>query len=124
MSNPAESMVWHASNATLHGKVWPRATAAAPDDRAAIEIIGPPERIKQVAVVGQIVDTNSASQVAAYMVMAMRLIAPQWAGATTWLQQSLRAVERRGPQAITMCGWRITMGFLSETHTVTLQATH
>jgi TP901 family phage tail tape measure protein len=52
MSNPAESMVWHASNATLHGKVWPRATAAAPDDRAAIEIIGPPERIAGQVMIG------------------------------------------------------------------------
>lgn len=124
MSNPAEQMTWHASNATLHGKVWPRSTAASPDLRTAIEIIGPPAQIKQISVVGQIVDQSSADQLAAYMVMAMRLIAPQWAGATAWLQQSLRTVERHGPQAITMQGWKIKMGYLAETHTVTLKADH
>lgn len=124
MSNPAEQMTWHANNATLHGKTWPRSTAASPDLRTAIEIIGPPEQIKQISVVGQIVDQSSADQLATYMVMAMRLIVPQWAGATTWLQQSLRNVERRGPQSITMLGWKIKMGYLAETRTVTLKADH
>lgn len=124
MSNPAEHMTWHASNATLHGKVLPRSTAVAPDNRTAIEIIGPPERIKQISVVGQIIDQASADQVAAYVVMAMRLILPQWAGSTAWLTNSLRNVEKRGPQTITMQGWKIKMGYLPETHTVTLQATH
>jgi hypothetical protein len=88
MSNPAESMTWIASNARLHGKIYPRSTATAPDMHTAIEIIGPPEQMKQVSVVGQILDQTTADQVATYMVMAMRLILPQWTGANAWLTGS------------------------------------
>lgn len=123
MSNPSESMTWIASNARLHGKIYPRSTASSPDMRTAVEIVGPPEQIKQVSVVGQILDQATADQVATYMVMATRLILPQWAGANAWLSSSLRAVEQRGAQAITMHGWKIRMGWLAESRTVTLQAT-
>lgn len=121
--NPAEQMTWQASEAKLHGKVWPRATALAPDNRTAIEIIGPPTTIKQISVVGQIADEVSAKQLATYMAMAMRLILPEWQGANAWLTVSLRMVQRK-PNAITMAGWHIRMEWIEETATVTLKATH
>lgn len=124
MSNPAEQMEWKADLTKLHGKIMPRSTAAAPDMRTAIEIVGPPEKIRQLSVVGQIVDARSAEQTAAYMVMAVRLILPEWTTAPFWLADNLRIVVRRGPQKITMYGWKIMMGYLPETKMVTLQANH
>lgn len=120
--NPAEHMTWHASETTLHGKAWPRSTAVAPDRRTAIEIIGPPDGIKQLSVVGQIADEPSAQQLALYMAMAVQLILPQWQGANAWLTASLRLIQRK-PNAITMSGWHLHMEWLKETATVTLKAT-
>jgi hypothetical protein len=120
--NPAEHMAWQAGEAKLHGKIWPRSIATAPDNRTAIEIIGPPSQIKQLSVVGQIADTSSANQLAVYMAMAMQLILPQWQGANAWLTVSLRMVQRK-PNAITITGWHIRMEWLKETATVTLKAT-
>lgn len=122
MTNPAEQMTWQTGEAKLHGKVWPRSTALAPDNRTAIEIIGPPSAIKQMSVVGQIADEGSAKQLATYMAMAIRLILPEWQGANAWLTVSLRMVQRK-PNAITMSGWHIRMEWLKETATVTLKAT-
>jgi hypothetical protein len=120
--NPAEHMTWNASETTLHGKVWPRSTAVAPDRRTAIEIVGPPDGIKQLSAVGQIADETSAQQLALYMAMAVQLILPQWQGANAWLTASLRLIQRK-PNAITMSGWHLRMEWLKETATVTLKAT-
>jgi hypothetical protein len=123
MSNPAESMVWSQDLTTLHGKIVPRATALAPDQKAVVQVIGPPESLRMVEVAGEITDDASARQVAAYMVMTVRLILPQWAGADRWLTQGMRAVKRK-EQAITMQGWKLRMQWQEPTKTVTLKATH
>jgi hypothetical protein len=123
MSNPGEQLTWQPGMATLHGKLTPRATATSPDTKTAIELLGPPHAIKQVSVVGQCVDEASARQAAAYMVMTIKLILPTWPGAQGWLTQAFRNVRTR-EQAITMQGWKLRMTWLSDTSTVTLQATH
>jgi len=123
MSNPGESLVWTSDLTQLHGKIVPRATAVAPDNRTAIELIGPPDAIRQISVVGAAADEPSARQVAAAMVMTVRLILPDWAGANRWLTDSMRAVTRK-EQAITMRGWKLRMTWLDATKTVTLKATH
>ena len=122
MSNPGESLTWQQSQGMLHGKPTPIATATAPDLRTVISIAGPPDRIKQISVVGECVDEATARQAATYMVMTVKLILPRWAGANTWLTNAYRNVKAR-PQAITMQGWKLRMTWLSETNTVTLQAT-
>lgn len=123
MSNPAEHLTWRRSMGTLHGKPAPRSTATSPDMQTVIDIVGPPDRIRQINVVGVCADAATARQAATYMVMTVRLILPQWGGATSWLTNAYREVRTR-PQAITMQGWKLRMAWLPETHTVTLQATH
>jgi hypothetical protein len=120
--NIAENLTWNADLTKLHGKLMPRSTAVAPDNRAAIELIGPPERIRQISVAGEVIDEASARQVAAYMVMTIKLILPQWAGANAWLTGSMRVVKRK-EQAITMQGWKLRMEWLEASRTVTLKAT-
>jgi hypothetical protein len=120
--NIAENLTWNADLIKLHGKLMPRSTAVAPDNRAAIELIGPPEYIRQISVAGEVIDEVSARQVAAYMVMTIKLILPQWIGANAWLTGSMRVVKRR-EQAITMHGWKLRMEWLEATKTVTLKAT-
>ena len=116
------NLTWAADLTKLHGKIAPRSTATAPDHRTAIELIGPPEAIRQVSVVGEAVDEASARQAAAYMVMTVKLILPQWTGANRWLTESMRMVKQR-PQAITMQGWKLRMEWLAAARTVTLKVT-
>ena len=123
MSNPAESMHWSSDLTTLHGKIVPRATALAPNQRTVIQVIGPPEAIRLIEVAGEVVDEASARQVAAYMVMTIRLILPAWRGADRWLTDSMKNVKRK-EQALTMFGWKLRMAWLEESKTVTLKATH
>jgi hypothetical protein len=120
--NPAENLTWNADLTKLHGKLMPRSTALAPDNRAAIELIGPPERIRQISVAGEVIDEAGARQVAAYMVMTIKLILPDWRGANAWLTESMRLVKRR-EQAIVMQGWKLRMTWMEATKTVTLKAT-
>lgn len=123
MSNPAESMTWRADLTKLHGKIVPRATALAPDQKTVVQVIGPPEALRMAEVAGEITDEASARQVAAYMVMTVRLILPSWPGANRWLTDSMRQVKRK-EQAIVMHGWTLRMTWLPESQTVTLKATH
>ena len=118
----ASNLVWNADLTKLHGKIAPRSTATALDHRTAIELIGPPEAIRQVSVAGEAIDEASARQAAAYMVMTVKLILPQWSGANRWLTESMRTVKQR-PQAITMQGWKLRMEWLEATKTITLKAT-
>ena len=120
--NPAERLIWNADLTKLHGKIVPRSTALSPDNRTAIELIGPPEHICQISVAGEVIDEASARQVAAYMVMTVRMILPQWAGANAWLTDGMRLVKRR-EQAITMQGWKLRMEWMEATKTVALKAT-
>jgi hypothetical protein len=120
--NPAENLTWNADLTKLHGKLMPRSTAIAPDNRAAIELIGPPEHIRQISVAGEVVDEASARQVAAYMVMTVKLILPDWRGANGWLTDSMRMVKR-SDLSITMQGWKLHMTWLETSRTVTLKAT-
>jgi len=117
----AEEMTWTADLTTLHGKILPRSTALAPDQKTVVQVIGNPDAMRAVEVAGEITDEASARQVAACMVMSVRLILPQWAGANRWLTESLRAVKRK-EQAITMQGWKLRMTWLPESNTVTLRA--
>lgn len=123
MSNPAEQMTWSADLTKLHGKIVPRSTALSPDQRTVVQVIGPPEALRMVEVAGEVTDEASARQVAAYMVMTVRLILPDWPGANRWLTHSMRLVKRK-EQAITMFGWKLRMTWLEASKTVTLKATH
>jgi|GEM_PF-5094496 len=118
----AEEMTWTADLTTLHGKILPRSTALAPDHKTVVQVIGNPDAMRAVEVAGEITDEASARQVAACMVMSVRLILPQWAGANRWLTDSMRGVKQR-EQTITMQGWKLRMTWLPETNTVTLRAT-
>lgn len=122
-ANPGEQLTWRRGMGTLHGRPAPQAIATAPDAKTVISILGPPDRIRQISVVGQCTDESSARQAATYMVMTVKLILPQWAGATAWLTNAYREVKTR-EQRITMQGWKLRMVWLDETATVTLQATH
>ena len=122
MRNPAEQMTWQAGVVMLDCTPWPRSIATAPNNRTAIEIIGPIDQIKQLSVVGQISDCITATQTAAYLAMAIRLILPDWQGANAWLTVSLRMIQRT-PNAITIDGWHLRMEWVRETATVTLKAT-
>lgn len=117
----AEHMQWASDLTELRGKIMPRSTATAPDMRTAIEIIGPPEQVRQISVVGDVVTVDSARQLAQYMVMAMQLILPQWDGANDWLTQSLR-LAKRAPRSVRMHGWNVRMEWLEASKTVTLKA--
>jgi hypothetical protein len=119
--NPS-TLTWNADVTKLHGKIVPRSTATAPDGRTAIELIGPPEHIRQISVVGEAVDEASARQVAASMVLTIKLIVPQWPGANRWLTDCMQAVKKK-PQSLTMHGWKLRMEWLEATKTVTLKAT-
>jgi len=118
----AEELTWTADLTKLHGKILPRSTALAPDQKTTVQVIGNPDAMRAVEVVGEITDEASARQVAACMVMSVRLILPNWAGANKWLTDSLRDVKQR-EQTITMQGWKLRMAWLPETNTVTLRAT-
>lgn len=118
-----ENLAWETGIGTLHGKPVPRAVASTPDARTTIEIIGKPGQVKQIVVVGQMIDEATAVQAAQYMAIAMRIVLPQWAGVDAWLAESLRQVKRK-PQSIRMHGWRIGMRWIPELSTVALQASH
>lgn len=117
-----EDLVWQTGAATLHGEPVARSIATTPDARTTIEIIGPPEQIKQVVVAAQMLDEATAKQAAAYMAITLRLILPQWAGADAWLAASLRQIKRH-PQTITVQGWNIRMRWIANLNTAALQAT-
>ena len=91
----AEELTWTADLTKLHGKILPRSTALAPDQKTTVQVIGNPDAMRAVEVVGEITDEASARQVAACMVMSVRLILPNWAGANKWLTDSLRDVKQR-----------------------------
>lgn len=117
-----EDLTWQTGTATLHGKMVARSMASTPDTRTTIEIIGTPKQIKQLVVAGQMIDEPTAKQAATYMVIAVRLILPQWSGSDAWLAASLRQIKRR-PQTITIHGWKIRMRWIADLNTAALQAT-
>ena len=117
-----EELKWATGTGTLHGKPVARSIASTPDARTTIEIIGPPRAIKQIVVVGQMVDEDSAKQAATYMAIAVRLILPQWDGADAWLAAGLRNVKAK-PQTISVHGWRVGVQWMPDLQAVGLQAT-
>lgn len=116
-----DDLTWTAGTTTYRGKSLPLSSASTPDKRTTIEIIGPPKAVAQVAIVGQATDEQSATQVAKYMAISMRLILPQWRSVDAWLAASLRSVRQK-PQVITMMGWKISMRWIADLGTVALQA--
>ena len=118
----AETLQWNVDLTEVSGVIVSRSTAVTPDRRTAIEIIGPPEDLRLISVVGELTTVDGARQLAALMAMAMRLVLPNWRGADPWLAQSLRSVKRTS-HAIAMHGWKVRMEWLSASSTVTLKAT-
>lgn len=117
-----ENLKWTTGVGTLHGKPVPRSVALTPDTRTTIEIIGPPTAIKQIVVIGQMIDEASAKQAATYMAISVRIVLPEWQGADAWLAAALRQVKQR-PQKIKIQGWKVWMRWIPELSAVGLQAT-
>lgn len=99
----------------------PRSTATTRDQRTAIEIIGPPNAMRQISLVGEMPSAAPARQAATYAALVLRLIAPEWSDADAWLASALQWV-REAPTGICVDGWQVTITWSAAARTLILKA--
>lgn len=99
------------------GKVtWPRFLGASPDGKTALELIGSPDNIRGLTLLGEMsaADLDATKRNGAYAAVCLAIVCPNWAGRDAWLTHEMKRLRTTKQTIIQKSGWCIGLKFEAE----------
>lgn len=92
---------------------WPRSIGQSADGKTALELIGHPNNIRVVSLLGEMSasDLEATKRNGAYAAVCLAIVAPQWKGRDQWLSKSMKRLRITRVASIIQNGWQIRMTF-------------
>lgn len=105
---------------------WPRLLGQSADGKTALELIGGPDNIRSIGLLGQMSakDMEATRRNGAYAAVCLAIIAPQWKGRDQWLIKQMKQLATTRSASIIQNGWRILLTFDVRTNWFNLKASH
>lgn len=113
-----EALEWTETTVEVHVKgvgpaIWPRTIGQSSDGKTALELIGGPDNIRSITLLGEMsaADLEATRRNGAYAAVCLAIVAPNWSGRDTWLAHTMRRLRQLRHTTIQQSGWRIRVAF-------------
>lgn len=102
--------------------MWPRHIGESADGKTALELIGGPDNIRSITLLGEMsaADLDAAQRNGAYAAVCLAIVCPNWMGRDAWLAHEMKRLRITKQVVLNKSGWRIGLRF--EGNTLTLKA--
>lgn len=94
---------------------WPRYIGQSADGKTALELIGSPDNIRGITLLGEMsaADLEATRRNGTYAAVCLAIIAPNWTGRDAWLAHELKRLRTTKQTVIRQSGWKIGLKFES-----------